>query len=306
MFQFSGAESRDAMTSLFEGKPLPKTGGVLEFRRPSFFMDPYTDPDSQAERTLQAMITRLEERGKHPVFLRMIRDYSGTLSRDEPLTVLELGCGTGVVIRQLAEVLHPTSRLHGADVSDVLLNEGRKRDAAGRIHWDHVPAGQLPYPAGTFDVIVMHTLLSHVPDPSAVLAEAARILKPGGRLIVFDADHAGTTYGQPDYAAMRRIDHLLTSAIATHPDVCRQMPRLLKAAGFELEEHRSHILSECGRGDYWLSSVRGFAGMLPALNILSEEEGAEWVRGMLASHEDGTFFAAGAFYTFYANRGEGA
>lgn len=153
-----------------------------------------------------------------------------------------------------------------------------------------------------FDAVLMHTLLSHVPEPATVLAEAARVLRRSGRLIVFDADHAGTTYAQADYEATRRIDHLLSSAIATHPDICRQMPRYLKAAQFELQEYRADVIAECGRGDYWLSSVRGFARMFPTLGVLSPEEADRWVGHMLKSHEHGTFFAAGSFYTFHAAR----
>ena len=98
--------------------------------------DPYTAPDEQIESTIQAMITRLEERGRHRGFLDMIHNYLKTLSQNKPLKVLDLGCGTGVVIRQMAEFLHPSSQLYGADVSAELLKEA-KRLSSDRITWDY-------------------------------------------------------------------------------------------------------------------------------------------------------------------------
>lgn len=266
--------------------------------------DPYTNPDSQPDSAIQAMITRLEERGQNSAFSRMIRTYVETLNNESPLKALDLGCGTGVVTRQLAIRLHPSSEIHGADVSASLLEEAQKLSSSNQIKWDHVEAGRLPYPDETFDAIMMHTLLSHVPSPIDLLIEAKRILKKDGQLIVFDADHAGTTYGHPDYETMRRINHLLSSAIAAQPDACRQMPRYLKQAGFKLNRHQADVISECGTGDYWLSSVRGFARLLPTLNILPPEEAKEWVEQMLNSHNNGTFFASGVFYTFYASPAE--
>ncbi len=263
-------------------------------------MDPYNNPDQQSEATILAMITRLEERGQHPIFLRMIAAYAAQVRRDQPLRVLELGCGTGVVIRFFETILHDESALIGADISLRLLEAAKSMRPNSRVHWDHIAPGRLPYENSLFDVVVMHTLLSHVPDPEKVLLEAARILKQGGRLIIFDADHASTTYGLPDYARMRAADQKLADAIATHPDICRQLPRLLKRSGFRLENHHAEIVSECGRGDFWLSSVRGFARLIPALGILPEVEGRAWVNDLLSSHEEGTFFAAGSYYTFSA------
>lgn len=60
------------------------------------------------------MIARLEDRGKNAALLKMIDRYGETLPHDHPIRLLELGCGTGVVIRRLAERLHPSSQMHGA------------------------------------------------------------------------------------------------------------------------------------------------------------------------------------------------
>ena len=264
--------------------------------------DPYSDPDSQEAVTLEAMITRLEERGQHPRFASMVERYASSLPQDRPLKVLEIGCGTGVILRQVAKSLHPDSVLHGADISQSFLNKAQLLDTSGKIQWDHQPAGQLTYDSGSFDAVILHTLLSHVPDPDVVLQEVARVLKPKGQLIMFDADHAGTTYGLPEYTKMRQIDFTLTSAIATHPDICRQLPRLLQSSNFHLQQHHSEIISECGKGEFWLSSVQGFAKMIPKLGILTPEDTEYWTNHMLSSHEKGTFFAAGAFYTFFAER----
>jgi len=201
------------------------------------------------------------------------------LAKDKPLKVLDLGCGTGVIVRQLSKCLHADSQLYGADISRELLNE------ATRL---------------CFDVIIMHTLLSHVENPLEVLSEARRVLKEDGRLIVFDADHAGTTYNQADYETTRRTDYLLTTAIATNPDICRQLPVLLKDSGYQLCDHSVDVISECGKGDYWLSSVKGFARLMPSIDALSADEADSWVTHMMQSHDNGTFFASGAFYTFFA------
>ncbi len=262
--------------------------------------DPYIDPDSQTQTAIEAMAGRLEARGADATFLQMIENYGSTLPSDRALTVLDLGCGTGVVIRQLGKMVHPESKLYGADISSKLLVEAAKFSENDEIQWDHISPGSLPYEDGMFDVVAMHTLLSHVPDPLSVLAEAQRVLKKGGKLIVFDADHVSTTYNQADYETTRRIDGILTSAITIHPDICRQLPRLFKAAGYRILDHKVDIISECGKGDFWLSSVHAFAKLMPTIDALSQGEADAWLKYMLQSHEDGTFFASGTYYTFHA------
>ena len=107
--------------------------------------DPYRDPDGQAEIAIEAMKTRLEERGQNDHFLRMIENYGNTLPKDKALSVLDLGCGTGVVIRQLTKILHSDSEFHGADISAELLSEAARLSDGDVIQWQHLDTGALPY-----------------------------------------------------------------------------------------------------------------------------------------------------------------
>ncbi|MFT5104812.1 MAG: SAM-dependent methyltransferase [Pseudoalteromonas tetraodonis] len=191
----------------------------------------------------------------------------------------------------------------GIDLSERLLAVARELHGDLEIEWRQGSAQRLQMEDDSIDIVVLHTLVSHVPDTVAVLREARRVLKPGGSLVVFDADYASTIYGYPDFLKGREYDHRLLGAVASNIDVCRQMPRYLREAGFSLETHRGYVISEAGEGDFWLSSVKGFAKLIPSLGILPKDEGEEWVRSMLDSHERGAFFASGNYYTFIAKPG---
>jgi ubiquinone/menaquinone biosynthesis C-methylase UbiE len=193
--------------------------------------DPWTNPDTHADGTVEAMSTRLEERGANAAFAGMIEKYlsmvlpTASVEQQPRFAVLDLGTGTGVVIRACAARLQKNGipgdnvRLHGLDISEKLLAQARRLDTSNSITWtklDPADGGRLPYADGEFDVIVMHTLLSHVTDPVSTLRDAARCLKKrDGRLVVFDADHAGTVYGLPDFQKMMDTNLKLAVAIAT-------------------------------------------------------------------------------------------
>lgn len=87
---------------------------------------------------------------------------------------------------------------------------------------------------GAFDAVIMHTLLSHVSDPLAVLAEAKRVTRPGGMIGVFDGDYASITFEQDDPAKSKADEETIVSAVVTQPRVMRQVPRLAKRADMVL------------------------------------------------------------------------
>ncbi|NNG03305.1 MAG: metalloregulator ArsR/SmtB family transcription factor [Inquilinus sp.] len=110
----------------------------------------------------------------------------------EPIgDLLDLGTGTG---RMLAVMARRAARCVGIDSSREMLAVARANlEAAGVRNWQvrHGDLYQLPLPSASFDVAVIHQVLHYLEDPADALAEAARILRPGGMLLIADfAPHA--------------------------------------------------------------------------------------------------------------------
>lgn len=107
--------------------------------------------------------------------------------RDEFLTLvpgpgkatLDLGCGEGRVSRDLAARGH---RVTGIDASPTLTGAAREADPGGRYLTGD--AASLPFGDGDFDLVVSYNMLMDVSDVDAVAQEAARVLTPGGRLVL--------------------------------------------------------------------------------------------------------------------------
>lgn len=94
-----------------------------------------------------------------------------------PQHILDVGCGAGLLTNPLAEAGH---EVVGIDLSETSLAEARKRDRTGRARYLASNAYSLPFPNEWFDVVCAMDLLEHVEDPQLVIAEAARVLRPGG------------------------------------------------------------------------------------------------------------------------------
>ncbi|XUO86405.1 methyltransferase domain-containing protein [Halomonas sp. KM072] len=151
------------------------------------------------------------------------------------MRVLVVGAGTGLDLHFLPRELE----VHLTDVTPAML---KRADARANRHQRDVlckimDAAALDYADGHFDVVVMHLILAVMPQPEKGLAEAFRVLKPGGQLCVLDKF-------QPDTHAAgrgRRALNLLTSFIAT--DITRQATPLLTQAGFRIRHDRPVLMN---------------------------------------------------------------
>jgi SAM-dependent methyltransferase len=194
--------------------------------------------NEQDAATLERFIQRLEFRGQDPTFVGYRNAYLDVMDLPRTAAVVDLGCGTGVVARALAARAGFAGAVTGIDQSPEFLDAGRRlaaRESVGeRIEFVLGDAHQLDFPAASFDAAIAHTLVSHVHDPLTVLSEAARVVRPGGAVAIFDGDYASLTFGCADPALGQAIEPALQSTIMSSPRVLRQLPRLLPQARLRL------------------------------------------------------------------------
>lgn len=101
-------------------------------------------------------------------------------------TILDVGCGPGDLAVQLAARL-PEARIVGLDRSpNMVALAGHQASAGGRLRFVLGDAADLPFEAGTFDIVVSTLSLHHWAAPDACFAEIGRVLRPGGLALVYD------------------------------------------------------------------------------------------------------------------------
>jgi phosphatidylethanolamine/phosphatidyl-N-methylethanolamine N-methyltransferase len=142
-----------------------------------------------------------------------------------PGEVLIAGIGTGLDIPHLP----PQHRYVGIDVTRAMLAKAKHRAIGLSVRLVQGDVQRLPFPDAHFDAVVLHLILAVVPDPKACLAEAARVLKPGGHVFVFDK------FLKPGERALwKRAMNPFTRHVATRLDVVFE--EVLSAAP-QLERH---------------------------------------------------------------------
>jgi ubiquinone/menaquinone biosynthesis C-methylase UbiE len=267
-------------------------------------LDPYQITDKLEDSLLDVMVSRLEARGNHWFFQSVLREYLDAMNIDSASTVLDMGCGTGVAARTIARRANFSGRVTGIDLSPYLgeaaMRLAEEEGLVGLVDFLSGDTRDLDVPAGSFDAVVAHTLVSHIEEPLAVLKEAARVVKPGGLIAIFDGDYASMTFALDDPLQSKRYDEALINAIVTSPRVMRQMPRLIQRAGLEMVRTFPYLMAEVGEGDFWLSGIDSFEKLAPKSGAMTEAEATSWANALHRASGEGVFFGASNYYTYIA------
>jgi SAM-dependent methyltransferase len=139
-----------------------------------------------------------------------VKDVLGHFSGSK---VLDVATGSGSFIHLLLEGLRGWTEITGIDTSEraqTAFTEAFKGQK--KIHFVKMDASKLDFADASFDTVCIANSLHHMPDPSVVLAEMKRVLKPGGRFVIFEMCRDGQTKTQMTHVLMHDWWGLIDSA----------------------------------------------------------------------------------------------
>jgi SAM-dependent methyltransferase len=261
---------------------------------------------SMDEAVLKTIADRLEFRVTDPGYARLSQAYFARVPLSSARRVLALGCGTGAEVRALKRLVGPQTALVGIDHSQALVDIATRLTAdeglLDNVSYRTGDAHRLPCDDADFDVVTLHTLISHVDDPLQVLREARRVVRPGGTVAIFDGDYASLTFAYPDHALAVTIEEKLKQVLVANPRVMRDMPRLLPEAGLELVEAEGALYADVGSGDFWANAAEAYGTVLARSELLPPAVVDDWRAFQAESTAHNTFFGASNYYTYLARR----
>jgi len=198
---------------------------------------------------------------EEPVTLEVVGEVAG-------VDVLDAACGTGRYALRLAEA---GARLCGVDASgEMLAHAQRKANERGlSVDLRQADLRALPFDDESFDLVISALALCHVPDLRPVMAEFARVLRPGGRLLISDFHPFclligwRTAFDRPEARYW----------IENHLNLTEAYVRALLDSGFALTDLRESVVDERVAGILSRHDIERFRGWPAALVIAAEKKG---------------------------------
>jgi arsenite methyltransferase len=217
--------------------------------------------------------------------------------------VLDIGCGPGILAREMAGDVGPGGGVEGIDISESMLALAGARCAGlDQVTLGPGTAEALPFADGRFDAAVAVQVLEYVPDVDTALAEVFRVLRPGGRVVILDTDWDSTVWFSGDRDRMQRVLAHWDGHLAD-PRLPETLGPRLRQAGFvdDTLTTLTFVNREVHENTYswWLIGfVESFVGARPE----AAGEARAWAEELRALGGEGRYFFSLDRYAFRATK----
>lgn len=225
--------------------------------------------------------------------------------------ILEAGCGVGAQTKFIAPK-NPDSNFIAVDLSEKSLKQAAssiQELEINNVAFQKADIRKMPYADNHFDHVFVCFVLEHLPNPTQVLKELKRVLKPGGTITLIEGDH-GSTYFYPDsVAAQNAVQAQVTLQQQNGGDanIGRALFPMLQALNFKdiivnprqvyVDESKPKLVEGFIKNTF-TAMIKGIAEEAIAKKIISKEAMSQGIEDLLHTAEGGTFC-----YTFFKGRG---
>ena len=257
-------------------------------------LDPFRAVDRSANPA--ALAAALEARGRNEAQRRLRLAFLRAIPVRRRATVLEVGCGTGIILRDLVPLVGRGGRLAGVDPSRTVLATARRLCRGTGITLREADGAKLPFTDNGFDVTLAVTVLLHVADPLAVVREMARVTRPGGRVAVQDQDFGAVVVTHPDRALTARILDGVVDRLYEEPHSGRRLPGLLREAGLDKIRVRTDVFQDTTLEPYTQTFLERRAENAVRFGIADAVTAQRWLDGFTAVARAGAFLFTVNYY----------
>jgi ubiquinone/menaquinone biosynthesis C-methylase UbiE len=240
--------------------------------------------DTTARDATSGLIARLDAAETEPSGVRLRHRGYELLDLSPGAAMVDVGCGTG---RAVTELHQRGVAAIGVDPDELMIATARRRWPAAEFRIGRAEA--LPLPDRSVSGYRADKVLHLVPDPAAALAEAYRVLTPGGRIVLAGQDWDALMIDSSHPELTRAILRSRADA-CPNPQAARACRSLLLDAGFQdvTVEARTDIFID----STFLPLVESFPSTALAAGSVSAEQAARWVRDQRHRADAGRLFLA--------------
>ena len=264
----------------------------------SLHPDPFRDIDAQPDPL--RFVEALERRGRTRPQQRLRRRFLRFIPVTPGDAVLEVGCGTGVVVRDLVTMVGARGRVVGVDRSRATVKAARllarEHPLRSRMALRVADGERLPFRSGRFDVALAITVMLHVADPATVIKEMARVVRRGGRVGLQDQDFGAVVLAHPDRALTARILDDVVARLYPEPYSGRRLSGLLRDAGLDDVRVLTDVYQDTALEPYTKDFLERRAENAVRFGIVDAPTAQRWLDGLTELVARGAFLFTVNYY----------